>query len=158
MGLELRPCDYPPFAYSIPLSYVCCSKVEFRIDIYICDNIAFSSADLKRFISTMAEVPPSDITFVFGPDAPPYVVRKAPPVAMPQPQESAPESDPESEVWERLLPECFRDIYVREDYSGNLVLDKMFAVYLACKSAQGSPKEFEFDKEFEALYFAKKKE
>lgn len=57
MGLELRPCDYPPFAYSIPLSYVCCSKVEFRIDIYICDNIAFSSADLKRFISTMAEIP-----------------------------------------------------------------------------------------------------
>ena len=59
--------------------------------------------------------------------------------------------------WEPLLVECFRDVALLHDYSGNFVLDKMFAIWMACRQSEG-PEEVEFDKQFKELYCAKKLE
>ena len=101
----------------------------------------------------MAEVPPPGLGFSFDPDVK-YVVHKhndKPPAEA--------QSDPESDSFEGcLLAELFRDVSPGNVYTGNYVLDKIWATWIACNHIIGNPKAVEFEKEFERLYFAKKKE
>ena len=110
----------------------------------------------------MAELPPPGLGFDLDPDVK-YVVhrhKKEPTFNFAMPQQPAEtQSDPESDSFgDCLLVELFRDVSPGNVYTGNYVLDKIWATWIACNHIIGNPKAVEFEKEFEDLYFAKKKE
>ena len=103
--------------------------------------------------SAKTEVPPPGMK-AFAPQQPTFNF------AMPPAEtQSDSESDPESDSFgDCLLVELFRDVSPGNVYTGNYVLDKIWATWIACNHIIGNPKAVEFEKEFEGLYFAKKKE
>jgi hypothetical protein len=103
----------------------------------------------------MAEVPPTGLSLSFAPED-----GKQPTFNFAMPPAKT-QSDPESEDcprWERLLAECFRDVQQDEEYSGNFVLDKMFAIAIAYREAQQTSDDaaWDFYNELKGIYLAKK--